>query len=180
MPAISDTPGPNDLFELAREYLNACKDAVARAPGGPIERCYISPGPPAYDVVPQLTVHVVGPEMMSTSPLGNQASQRINVQGYLNLVTLAATVLRPVPVVEGVVLPSVEAIEASTRNTLGDMWALWNHIRQQVLQKELFSYPDTRREVDIAPPTPVAISGGAGGWEFRVRVRLDGYSENDA
>lgn len=181
MPAIPDKPGPNDLFDLAREYLGACKHAIEFSPGGPIERCYVSPGPPSYDLCDQLTVHVVGPSQSDTAPLGPPLSpgQRINVQGYVNLVTLAATVLRCVPVVDGGVLPTVTELELASRNTLGDMWSLWNHIRSAVKNGVLFTYADTRREVEMGAPSPVAIQGGAGGWEFAVRVRLDGYDENE-
>lgn len=181
MPVVKDKPGPRDLFDLAREFLDACKHAVEFSPGGPIERAYVSPGPPPFDCCDQLTVHVIGPAQSDTSPLSPTLApgQRINVQGYVNLVTLAATVLRCVPVIEGTVLPTIEALEDSAANTIGDVWAMWNHVRSAVRNGILFSYPDTRREVEMTPPTPVPIEGGAGGWVFMVRVRLDGYDENE-
>src|SRR5665811_316733 len=88
-----------DLFDLAKEYLQACEAAVATTPGGPIARSFVSPGLPAWDCCPQLSVHVGGPVIGDTMPLAPplQPGHRFEDTGTVNLVALTATVLRCSP-----------------------------------------------------------------------------------
>src|SRR6266705_1969139 len=93
--------GPNDLFDICSEWLAACEAAVAPTEGGPIPRSFVSPGPPAWDCCPQLTVHG-GYAIADTLPLipvlgpGHRSTD----QGGVVLVPLVATVLRCVPTLE--------------------------------------------------------------------------------
>src|SRR4051812_1224440 len=90
--------GPNDLQALAAEWLAACTAALATTDEGAIDRSFVSPGVPAFDCCPQLTVHVGGPAEGATAPLAPplQPGHRTSI-GVVPLVPLTATVIRCIP-----------------------------------------------------------------------------------
>lgn len=179
--------GPTDLFDAAAEFLEACKDALEGAPGGAAERCFVSPGPPAWDTPDQLTVHVGGPAEGAVSP-GSPAlaeGHRVAVSGSLLLVSLTATVLRSVPVVGTAgrqTLPTPSAITEAAAVLHGDLWAIFNHCRDLKRRGRLFAAHDgsaTTREMMFDPVVSLNPAGGIAGWQIPVRVQVDGYRSAD-
>ena len=178
---MSAPSGPGDLYALANEFLAACVAAVATAPGGPIARAYVSPGPPAWDCE-QITVHVGGAAYADTRPLQPplQPMFRVADTGNVNLIALTLTILRCVPVVTGdgsnLTWPSPLSMDDTAVDIIGDLWAVWNYVRKQYADGNLFHEPDGRkREFIFDPALPLITQGGFGGWQLQVRVRLDGY-----
>lgn len=174
------TGGPDDLYVLCAEYLEVCRQAVALAPGGPIERCFVSPGPPAWDCPEQLTVHAGGPVIADTAPLQPplMPGHRIQQTGTLNLVTMTATVLRCAPVQgeygEGLEVPAESDLDTSARVTLGDVWTIWMHLK--TLKKSGVLWAPNERELILDPAVVLNTMGGVAGWQVQVRVGLGGFS----
>lgn len=176
-----------DLFDLCKEYLDACSEAVTQAPGGPIDRAYVSPGPPSWDCCPQLTVHAGGPAEGDTAPLSPplQAGHRPAV-GIVNLVTMTATVLRCVPTLEEgdgfIRWPDPAAIEAAASDTCADVWTIWNHLLTKKRAGTIFVGTDgdpDQREMFLDPAVALNASGGCAGWQLQIRVQLGGYRTAD-
>lgn len=176
-------PGPGDLFAAAQALLTASAAGVATSPGGPIDYQAIWPGLPAFDCAPAIHVHTGGASFADTYPLQPplQPMQQIAMNGEVNLIVFTVTVLRCVPTVtqgqSSVLLPQVAAITESARITMGDLWAVWNHLKNQHRAGLLFQTPSGRREFRFLPAVPLRTSGGVGGWEIQVAVELSGYSE---
>jgi len=167
-----------DLFDLAAEYLAACEAALVGTPGGAIGRAYVSPGAPALDCCPQLTVHAGGNEEAATAPLQPFLSpgQRARVHGSVYLVNLTATVVRCVPVLDdNGKPPSAVALEQAANETNSDVWAIWNHVLSEHRAGALFASPSGRRELLLDAASPLDPSGGCGGWRIPIRVQLGGY-----
>lgn len=169
-----------DLYQLARELLEACEAAVALAPGGPIPTSFVSPGSPPFDCPPMLTVHVgtVGQtDTIPTSP-AQQPGFRVQTTGHVNVAAFVVTVLRCTPtlreVAGGFALPSPAKLEQSAEEIEGDLWAIWNHLATLKRQNLLFA--GLCRAAYFDPAIPVPIQGGAAGWQLPVRVELDGYA----
>lgn len=178
------TPGPGDLYAAAEELLAAAGQALLASPGGgiPVTSQAIWPGLPSYDCIPALYVHAGGTSFADTYPLQPplQPWQRMVTSGEVNLLVLTITVLRCVPVLEqtqqSVLFPSATDISASAEIVYGDLWAIWNYLKNQHRAGVLFQTPSGRREFNFLPAVPVRTSGGAGGWEIPVSVQLPGYS----
>lgn len=170
-----------DLFDLCAEYLAACEAAVAVTPGGPITRAYVSPGPPAFDCCPQLTVHAGGVTEAATQPLSPALlpGLREALTGAVPLIQLTATVLRCVPVVGqagSTGLPSASSIQAAAVETCADVWAIWHELRKGYKDGTLFVGNACKRELFFDPAPPINTSGGCAGWQIPIRVSLEGYA----
>lgn len=169
------------LHQVCLELLAVCAQAVEATVGGPIERRFVSPGLPAWDCCPQLTVHAGGPAEANTAPLAAalDIGHRANVQGRVNLVLLTITVLRCVPVAgdRGLELPHPSAIEQAAAEVNEDVWAIWNHLFTEKRDGRLFG--GKCRELMFAGSVSVATSGGCAGWQIPVQVELDGYRTAD-
>lgn len=169
-----------DLYALAQEYLGACEDAVATAPGGAIARSFVSPGVPALDCVPQLCVYVGGPIEADTRLTAPQLAlgRRPDDTGAVHLITLTAVVARCAPVVSASgQFPSPAALNAASAESIADIWAIWNYVRALYRAGSVFTRADGEgRELFFDPAIPLAISGGACGWMAPIRVQLDGYA----
>lgn len=171
--------GPQDLHELAEEFLDACIASLDTIPvfapalGGAPERSFISPGPPALDCCDQLTVHWNFIVDASLSPGGNAMGTRPRY-GKLNLVQLVATIARCVPIVTETNWPAPEEMEAAAAQLNADSWAIWNHTFNLVAAGLLFQRCGEVfwEGLNVLPP-----SGGCGGSTLGVRIRLDGYQE---
>jgi hypothetical protein len=170
-----------DLYDLCDEYLTACVAAVATAPGGEIDRFFVSPGPPAWDCCPQLTVHAGGPAEGDTAPLNPplQPGHRAEV-GIVNLVAMTATVIRCVPTFDEQTgrFPDAASIDAAAQATLGDCWAIWNHLLTLKRAGGIFAGLDgdaREREMFLDPAVALNTSGGCAGWQLQIRVQLWGY-----
>jgi hypothetical protein len=169
-----------DLFALARELLDACEGIVATSPGGPIPRSFISPGLPALDCCPQLTVHVGGPAEADTSPLVyplDPGHRTANLE-LLNLVQLTITVVRCTPPSSGdEPLPQGSALEDAAEEIDADLWCLWNELRQLHRSGALFDAPagPGSRDLFFDPAVSLNPQGGCAGWLIPIRVQLGGY-----
>lgn len=171
--------GVGTLYEFASEYLAACEQACAFAPGGAITRSFVSPGPPAFDCS-QLAVYVGGPIDANTQPLSPPLAigRRPSQTGAVHLVNLTCLVTRCVPVLgEEGEPPDPAAIEASAQETIGDVWSIWNTVRSLYRKKLIFTRPDgIQRELFFDGALPLHPLGGIGGWQIPIRVQVDGYS----
>lgn len=143
--------------------------------GGAPERSYVSPGEPAADCCPQLTVHSTGINEENTDPFGS--GKRI-ILGRLNQVALMVTIFRCVPVsnntLKGVEPPAVVDEEAASEQMSADAWALWNHIPNMIRAGLLF---EKCKPVFMDGMRALPQQGGCGGWIMLIRVTLDGYEE---
>lgn len=169
-----------DLWDAASEYLEACKAALDATPYGAPPRSYVSPGVPAWDCV-QVTVHVGGPTggamVADTSPISPSLApgHRIVVSSEVDIVTLTATVVRCVPsMTEDADFPAASSLDSSSAETLSDLWAIWNYVKQQKRADALF--PPRTREMVLDPAVTLPEMGGFGGWQIPIRVQLDGYA----
>lgn len=172
----------DELYELCRETLEAANAALtADAPGGGIDRAFVSPGSPAWDCCPQITVHAGGAIEGNTAPLGPmlQPGHRVDQVAVVPLVAMTITVLRcaPVPEQSGqtVRLPSATSIEATAQKTLGDVWAIWHGLRRAIQDGTLYASESCSREVFFDPASPVNTQGGCAGWQIPLRVALGIY-----
>lgn len=173
----------DDLFQAAVELRDACIDALTNeAPGGPITPVAIWAGPPSWDCVPAMYIHAGLGQVANTYPLQPplQPMQRIATTGQVDLVTFTITVLRCMPMIEQrgqiAILPPVADIEAASKEIYGDLWAIWNHLKNEHRDGNLFQTPSGRREFQFDPAQAIQSSGGAGGWEIPVSVQLGGYA----
>ncbi len=171
---------PADLYAVAAELLAGCSDAVATTVGGPIDRAFVSPGLPALDCCPQLTVHVGAAAEGDTEPLSPPLQPGHRTPGNLvPLVQLCATVVRCSPVWNdgSDSPPAPSAIEAAAVETTQDLWAIWNVLRQQHRAGTLFTAPagPGSREFFFDPVFPINAAGGCAGWFIPFRVSLGGY-----
>lgn len=168
--------GSSDLFAIADEYLDACVLALADTPEGPPDRCFVSPGVPAWDCPDQLTVHVGAPLVADTLPLQPSLAptHRVTVQAEVDIIVLTATILRCVPTIDDFGnLPSPAAIDAASQQVCADLWAIWNHVKSMKRAGTLF--PPREREFALDPAVSLQQAGGAAGWQIPIRVNLEGY-----
>lgn len=171
-----------DLYALLVEYLDVCDEAVASSPGGAIPRSFVSPGLPAFDCCPQLTVHAGGPILADTVPLDPPLAigQRAHLEASVHLINMTATVIRCVPTLtdDGDVIqaPPAAGLEVAAEQIAGDVWAIWNVLRRRVREGSAFADTGSRRrEVFFDPAILVPVLGGCGGWQVPIRVQLGGY-----
>ena len=167
--------GPEDLQDLAQEFLDACVEALDTIPsvapglGGAPARSYVSPGRPAFDCCPQLTVHT-GPVTASPTSPGTTTGTSAR-SALVTVPALIATIVRCIPTGEQ---PATEDMQAAAEQINADGWALWNHILNLIRAGDLFQVCG---EVFWDGLRPVDPQGGCAGWTLNLRVLLDGYQE---
>jgi hypothetical protein len=167
--------GPADLHTFAEEFLDACVAALDTIPyyttldGAPLD-AFLTPGSPAYDCCPQLTVHVAPlSEGPSSAPPPLASAFRINH------VTLVATLLRCLPPSDTNGNPPTPAAQhAAAEQIHADKWALWNHVWNRMRAGLLFSRCNN---VIWNGLTSIQPQGLCGGSILTVTVALDGYEE---
>lgn len=168
--------GPDDLQQLAQQYLDACALALQDTAEGPPDCQFISPGPPAWDTCPCLMVHTSGPAIADTYPLVPSLApgHRMAVQGLVNIVSVTATILRCVPGIdEDGTLPTPAENTAAAAQTNSDLWAIWSRLSRWKREGTIFP-PDTR-EMSFDPAIAVVNQGLCGGWQITARIQLDAY-----
>lgn len=167
-----------DLDDLAHEFLDACAAALALTDAGTPDRQLVSPGPPAWDCCPQLSVHVNAPAWANTQPTSPDLSpgHRIQAYGVVYLVEMVATMIRCSPTIneQEMALPRASDLTAAAKATNDDIWAVWNYIPKAIRAGTLFAPKERETFVDL--PRAQNQEGGCAGWEFTVRVQLDGFS----
>jgi len=174
------TPGgPDDLYLLCAELLDASSSALALSRGGTPSRAYVSPGPPAFDCVAggQLTVHAGGPIIAETLPLQPplQPAHRVELGLQLNLVQMTVTVIRCAVLPQGQTqrLPDTGLLSQVAAITMADVWAIWNWVATHKRNQTLF--PPKERELYMDPAYVLQTQGGAAGWQIPFRVQLNGF-----
>lgn len=171
-----------DLYDLALELLAAADASLADAPGGQIPEPFVSPGLPAFDFTPMLTVHVGSPQTADTFPLQPplQPGHRVEIGAEVPLISLTITCTRLVPIVEvtggAILLPNTLDMDAAAQLIDGDLWAIWNGLRARYKAGALFASDSGKREFFFEGAVAFNPQGGHGGWEMPVRVHLGGYA----
>lgn len=170
--------GPQDLENLAEEFLAACVESLDTIPtfepdlDGAPDRSFVSPGLPVWDCCEQLTVYVTQVVEEATSPLGLSSGRRASF-GRRDLVMLIAGITRCIPT-SGGDPPEPSALQASATQINADGWALWSHLHNMVRSEELFTLCGEVFWDGLRAVTPL---GGCAGWNLQVRVALDGYED---
>lgn len=171
----------NDLFAAAQELLAAADASLADSIAGQIDYKAIWPGVPAFDCAPALHVSLGAVAVADTLPGTPSLApmQRIVTTGEVNIQVMAVTILRCVAVMgqqgENVVLPPAVNITADAQETYGDLWAVWNGLKNRHRAGTLFQDPSGRREFSLDPAIPVRTAGGVGGSIVNVRFQIPGY-----
>lgn len=177
-------PDAGDLFLVAQTLLTACEQILAAdSPGGPVAFSAVWQGLPSFDCEQDsLYVDLGGPAVGNTYPLQPplEELQRIVTTGQVNIITFHITVLRCISVLENdgqtLMLPSAAQITEDSRICYGDLWALWNGLKNRHRLGTLFQTLSGRREFGFDPAAAVRTSGGVGGWLIQIRVEVPGYS----
>lgn len=177
--------GPADLHALALELLAADIAALdtipISAPGleGSPERAFVSPGRPAIDCCPQLTVHVESVNDAATSPGGLGAGRR--QAGKKNQVRLITTIVRCVIDNRGgqgiTEMPLMADLEATAEQVNADAWALWNYLYCLWRSGDLLSLCS---EMLFEGMRQMGEEGRCAGWTLTISASLDGYCDAEA
>ena len=162
-----------DLQALAEAVLDASEDILGTTGNEPIERAFVSHGPPALDCCNQLAVHV--------AQIGEAATQAGTVLlpgmrhtfARVNLTALMITVTRCHPTFdeEGRQPPSAAELNEAAAMLNADAWALWNGLYRA--QDDLFDACDL---VFFDGMNPLPPQGGCAGWVMQIRFELQGYA----
>lgn len=166
----------SDLYDLCRELLEACAEALTFSINGAPPRQFVSAGLPAFDCE-QLTVHAGGTTEAYTLPVEPpmQPGLRAATTAKLNLVQMTATIIRcstGIPT-NTKTAPSPVKLDNDAKVVLADLWVIWNHLF--TLKKNDTLFPPDHRAMFFDPAVALPISGGVAGWEIPFRVQLDGY-----
>jgi hypothetical protein len=173
--------GPGDLHDLADEFLQACIDALDTIPlfepdllGAP-DRTFIAPGLPVWDCCEQMAVYVTTVSDAATAPTGLATGRRASF-GKVNHVRLNCTITRCIPTIdEQGRIPSSDQLTETARQVDADGWALWNHVFNEWRAGNIFTLCTEVFFDGLIAANPL---GGCGGWNFQLRVALDGYDED--
>jgi hypothetical protein len=163
--------GADDLQTLAENVLTAAETILDTNGNEPIERAFVSHGPPALDCCNQLAVHV--------AQIGEAATQATNVLqaglrhnfARVNLTTLMITVTRCHPTLDdGGTPPTPDELNDAAAMLNADAWSLWNGLYR--MQDDLFAACDLVFFDGIVPLPP---QGGCAGYVMAIRFELPGY-----
>ena len=167
--------GPGDLYTFAVELLAASVEALDTIPvfdpgltGAP-DRSFVSPGQPAFDCCPQLTVHVAG---VSEFPAGQTDTHKAGARQ--NLVTFVVTSVRCLSESNTELPPDPLDLQADAEQLDADGWALWNHLWNLMRSGDLFTLCGPVTWGGLRSLTP---SGGCGGWTLTISAEVEGYEE---
>lgn len=167
------------MYDLADSYLQAIVAAMTTTDAGAPDRAFIAPDVPVFETycsqaavyVPSLTEETTGP----LSPSG-QVGQRFH-RGRVNLIGMVGYAVRCADISEGnqqVYQPPFDAtLNAQAKAVYEDGWAIWNYITALLRADLLFRGPCGITHFDQGKP--ITTAGGKIGWQFAIRVELDGY-----
>ena len=173
-----------DVWHFAADLLDAAVDALDLLPAedttleGAPERAYVSPGLPALDCA-QVVVWVAQAFEAGTDLPGGPAELAQGVRARtarVNMVTYRLQIARcaPTPTASGsrIRMPSVDGLEAASRQQAADLWVLWCGLhwaaRDGLIGAECSS-------IVLPPAQPLDPSGGYVGWTLTVMAQQDGY-----
>lgn len=168
---MSAFDGPFDLLDL---WLGAAVDSLALTDAGAPTLQRITPGPPAFDCCPFVSVHG---GFLNEAPTGTgeggplAPAHRVTLAAQL-VYTVVITVVRCVPVPDDdMTPPNAEAEALAARTVNQDMWALWNGL-SAALRAGILSERCAGAWREGA--TAITSTGGCGGWVLTYRVPIDG------
>lgn len=136
----------------------------------------MSPGLPAIDCCPWLSVHIGG---QNIAPVGTQGplgqGQRAAFVPQVTFVMLVARCMPKATVKLGsLTVPTVAALELAAQEVYQDMWAITDAARKADKAGTLFG--GACREIEHQGATPLDPSGGCGGWTIRWRATIEGIT----
>ena len=161
------------VHEVALALEAVCIDAYTGSTNDAPDIVFHSVGPPPFDCCPMLAIDVpqLGAEITSpnapAAATGRQASfQRVN------MIPLAITILRCVPVIRSVKeLPTTAEMTDATEVIRRDGWLLWNAIMHAIRNGE---FKDMCSIIHLDRAVAVREQGGCAGWRILLRVELGG------
>jgi hypothetical protein len=156
-----------DLHDLA-----AAGQILDTTGNDPINRAFVSHGPPALDCCDQLAVHIANigeATTNATDPLGPGFR---HARGRVNLTVLIVTVTRCHPVIgDDAQIPTADELTAAAATLNADAWAIWNGLYR--MRNELFAACDL---VFFDACVPLPPQGGCAGYVMQIRFELGGYA----
>lgn len=167
----------DDINDVVAAFLVAAVEALELTDVGAPSRLYTNSGRPAMDCCGQCVVwsQFLGDADTLNPPGGLGPSVRQKKVGAVPVLTVfvQATRCAPVPKTEGskITLPSPAALAETSRMTNQDIWALWNHINEE-LRVGALSKICKGAWRDGA--TSVEGQGGCVGWELVYRYPIEG------
>lgn len=169
----------SSMYELADSFLQAIVAAMTTTTAGAPDRAFIAPDTPVFETeCGQAAVYIPTLSEEATSPLtpGGQVGQRFHA-GRVNLVGMIGFAVRCAEISEGNQLPYQPPFNATLNGqaqaVYEDGWAIWNYVTALLNQKKLFQGPCGITHFDLGKP--YIDEGGLMGWQFDIRVELNGY-----
>lgn len=157
------------LYLLAADLLDAATTSLTDPP----DRRFVSPGLPALDCCPQLTVHP-GPLAKASALAGGPLVPYEQVTGISeNLWSLVITITRCTANPTGAQPPPAALLAAIAAETLTDVWDIWNGIQDQIRSGILF-HDLGCKATSIGPAVPLDEQGGCVGWTLSVGAIVPG------
>lgn len=169
----------SSMYDLAVDLLDAVVAAMGTTDAGPPERSFVALGAPAWETsCSQAAVQVLTLTEEGTRDLSPPMQPGFrHSRGRVNLVGMTAWSVRCIQASQGNAQtygPASDAqLSAEARAGYEDGWAIWNHINRAVRDGSLFGGPCADVHMDLG--VPVTPAGGLGGWQFTLRVELNGY-----
>ncbi len=166
----------SDVYDIAVAFLDASIAALQLTAEGPPARAFVSPGDPALDCCPQLTVHTqaIGDIGLFAGNGALAPADRIRRGGAV-FVTLVIQITRCVAVSTEnggkLTPPSPSAQQASAQVIDEDGWALWLGISDALKHGDLHEICSGAERLGGVKLQP---QGGCGGWVFTYRYPIEG------
>lgn len=163
-------PDPYDrLTILAQDLLDETVAILETTPSGAPASRFLTPARPAFDCE-FVAVQVSRLTEDTTRPLEVTSRKKRKHFGNIILATMLIYVVRCAPMMKGLSAPSDQEKTLSAQQIQEDAWSIWNGVR--TAQDDLF---DACLGVYFDGGLPIPESGGYVGWQFQIRVSIDGY-----
>ncbi len=168
----------SSMADLATSYLDAIVAAMGSTAAGAPDRAFVAPGQPAFETqCNQAAVYI--PQLTEGSTIPTQPPEIIGQRsryGRVILVGMTGYAVRCAAVSEsqnGYEPLSDATLTAQALAVYEDGWAVWNWLTQLIRNDLLFGGSCGIQHFDRG--SPYATEGGLAGWQFQIRVQLDGY-----
>lgn len=167
----------DDINTITAAFLQAAADALDLTDAGAPARIYTSSGRPALDCCGQLTcwAQFLGDAESATNQGGLTGATRTKKVGAVPALTIFIQATRCAPEARSdgntITLPSAEELAAVSRTTNQDVWALWNHLNNELRSGSLAEVCKGAWRDGV---TAVDGQGGCVGWEIVYRYELEG------
>lgn len=158
-----------DLYDQAEALLDACRTLLGvRTP----EDSYLSPGLPAFNCCPQLTVHVQNASEAAIGPVAGLDAAHRYATARLNMIAYVVTILRCYDQPLNGSAPTAAQSATATAEVLADLWILWNGLNHLMNDGVLFRDCGERL---FEASQAIDPQGACAGWLLFIRVSLPGY-----